>query len=70
MPQPKASRPGRRGHLSAVLHRLALLLTLVIGASALVYNAVSIVNGDAGLMGLTKLFDAAKTDSALSSRRG
>jgi hypothetical protein len=34
-----------------LVHRLALLLTLAIGGSVLVYNAVSIVNGEGGLMG-------------------
>jgi hypothetical protein len=41
----------RRRSPSALLHRLALLLTLTIGGGALVYNAVSIVNGSGGLMG-------------------
>jgi hypothetical protein len=47
-----------------------LLLTLVIGAGALVYNAVSIVSGEEGLIGLTKLFDAATTDPSVPSRSG
>jgi hypothetical protein len=42
----------RRRTLSALLHRLALLLTLAVGAGVLVYNAFSIVNGDGGLVTL------------------
>ncbi len=70
MLQPRRSRPARRRAVSVLLHRLALLLTLIIGAAALVYNALSIVNGDAGLIGLTRLFDAAIAELALSSHRG
>jgi hypothetical protein len=40
----------RRRTLSTLLHRLALLLTLAVGAGVLVYNAFSIVNGDGGLV--------------------
>jgi hypothetical protein len=47
----------RRRALSALLHRLALLLTLAVGAGVLVYNAVSIVNGDGGLVGLPMFSD-------------
>jgi hypothetical protein len=44
-----------------LVHRFALLLTLTLGAGALVYNAVSIVNGDGGLVGLPGLSGAALT---------
>ncbi|WP_296900404.1 hypothetical protein [Thiohalocapsa sp.] len=47
-------------------HRVLLLLTLALGAGALVYNAVSIVNGDSGLMGLPALSGAGWTDPAPS----
>jgi hypothetical protein len=42
----------RRQTLSALLHRLVLMLTLTAGGAALVYNAVSIVSGERGLVGL------------------
>jgi len=70
MPYRSSSRPRHQSTLSALLHRLVLLLTLVIGAGALVYNAVSIVSGEEGLIGLTKLFDAATTDPSVPSRSG
>jgi hypothetical protein len=70
MSQPDRPQLSRRQRLSVSLHRLALLLTLVLAAAALVYNALSIVNGDAGLIGLTKVFDAATTESPLSPRHG
>jgi hypothetical protein len=35
------------------LHKLALVAALVLGAVALVYNALSIVSGDGGLAGLS-----------------
>lgn len=41
----------RRRAPSALLHRLVLLLTLTVGGGALVYNAVSIINGTGGLIG-------------------
>lgn len=45
---------GRRRHgLSTLLHRLALLLALAVGGGALVYNAVSIVSGEGGLVGVS-----------------
>lgn len=34
------------------LHRLALLMVLSLGAAALAYNAVSILQGESGLTGL------------------
>jgi hypothetical protein len=52
MPQANHFGPDhRRQAPSALLHRVALLLTLAVGGGALVYNAVSIVNGSGGLMG-------------------
>ncbi len=42
-----------------LLHRAVLLLTLTLGAGALVYNAASIVKGEPGLMGLPPLSGAA-----------
>jgi hypothetical protein len=35
------------------VHRLTLYLALGLAAAALVYNAVSVLNGDPGLLGLT-----------------
>ena len=35
------------------IHKLALFTALAVGAAALVYNAVSIINGDGGLAGLS-----------------
>lgn len=49
-------RRPRRG-VSALLHRLALLLTLAVGGGALVYNAVSIVSGEGGLVRLSSAVD-------------
>lgn len=52
MPQVNHFGPDhRRRAPSALLHRIFLLLTLTVGGGALVYNAVSIVNGSGGLMG-------------------
>jgi hypothetical protein len=39
------------------IHKLVLFLVLTVGAGALTYNAVSIVNGDGGLAGLTTTAD-------------
>jgi hypothetical protein len=39
------------------IHKLVLFLVLTVGAGALTYNAVSIVNGDGGLAGLTTAAD-------------
>lgn len=51
--RPRQSANRRRRHgLSTLLHRLALLLTMAVGGGALVYNAVSIVSGEGGLVGL------------------
>lgn len=35
------------------IHRIALILVLAVGAAALIYNAVSIVNGEGGLAALS-----------------
>ncbi|MGD8275192.1 MAG: hypothetical protein PVJ30_04480 [Thiohalocapsa sp.] len=64
--QDTTTRSGRRHALSSLAHRVLLLLTLALGAGALVYNAVSIVNGDSGLMGLPALSGAGWTDPAPS----
>lgn len=39
------------------MHKLALFAALAVGAAALIYNAVSIVNGDGGLAGLPSAGD-------------
>jgi hypothetical protein len=39
------------------IHKLILFLVLTVGAGALIYNAVSIVNGDGGLAGLSSAAD-------------
>ena len=52
------------------IHKIVLIAALALGAAFLVYNAVSIVNGEEGLIGLTKLFDAATTDPSVPSRSG
>jgi hypothetical protein len=52
----RAGRRHRRG-LSTLLHRLALLLALTVGGGALVYNALSIVSGEGGLVGLSSAVD-------------
>ena len=54
---PLASAPSRRRRTSSLLHRLALLLALAVGTGALVYNAVSIVNGEGGLVSLPGMSD-------------
>jgi hypothetical protein len=59
----------RRRSPSGTLHRLGLLLALALGGGALVYNAVSIVNGDGGLAGLSMPFDA-PSFSAVAKRFG
>lgn len=39
------------------IHKLVLFLALSVGAGALIFNAVSIVNGDGGLAGLSSAAD-------------
>jgi hypothetical protein len=39
------------------LHKLALVTVLAIGTAALIYNAVSIINGEGGLAGLSSVVD-------------
>jgi len=39
------------------LHKLALFAVLAVGAAALIYNAVSIINGEGGLAGLSSVVD-------------
>jgi hypothetical protein len=39
------------------IHKFALFAVLSIGAIALIYNAVSIINGEGGLAGLSALAD-------------
>lgn len=39
------------------MHKLALFAVLAVGAAALIYNAVSIINGDGGLAGLSSVLD-------------
>ncbi|WP_295542796.1 hypothetical protein [uncultured Thiohalocapsa sp.] len=46
-------RRWRRHRLSTLLHRLVLLLALAAGTGSLVYNALSIINGEGGLVGLS-----------------
>ncbi|WP_295886416.1 hypothetical protein [uncultured Thiohalocapsa sp.] len=55
---PDKHRRQRRRTLTSLVHRLALLITLAIGGGALVYNAVSIVNGEGGLVRLPALSGA------------
>lgn len=38
-------------------HKLALFAVLIAGTGALIYNAVSIVNGEGGLAGLSSIVD-------------
>lgn len=39
------------------MHKFALLAVLAVGAAALIYNAVSIINGEGGLAGLSSVVD-------------
>jgi hypothetical protein len=39
------------------MHKLALFAVLAVGAAALIYNAVSIINGEGGLAGLSSVAD-------------